>query len=269
MKSILTISLIQTELVWEDPAANRQVMTDWIKRQDDPVDVIILPEMFSTGFSMRASQLAEPMNGPTMDWMHRQAMQTGANLVGSLIIEEQGAYYNRLIWMCPNGTFDTYDKRHLFRMVGEDKVYTPGTTLLTVELKGWKIRPFICYDLRFPIWTRNLNNAYDLAIFIANWPEKRAVYWNHLLQARSTENQTWVVGVNRIGVDGNDHAYSGDSCVVDPWLNVAFHQSHTACMPTVHISAATLAECRQSFPAWMDADTELVQLPEERVFKAS
>lgn len=262
MKSNLIISLIQTDLAWEDSAANRQIMDRWINRQDQPVDLIILPEMFSTGFSMRAPDLAESMDGPTLAWMRRQAAATGANLMGSVIIKEAGAYYNRLVWMCPDGNCYSYDKRHLFRMVGEDKAYTPGTQLLTIELKGWKIRPFICYDLRFPVWTRNLNNAYDVAIFIANWPEKRIAYWNALLLARAIENQTWVIGVNRIGVDGHGFAHSGDSSVIDPWGEILFHRRHEACMPTLQLTATKLTDSRKAFPAWMDADIDLVCLPE-------
>ena len=264
MQPNLRVALIQTDLVWEDRRANLEMMDNWLDRLETPVDVVVLPEMFNTGFSMQAAALAERMDGPTLVWMRQRAADTGASLLGSLIIEEAGRYYNRLVWMSPGGTMGLYDKRHLFRMVGEDKIFTPGTDILTVRLKGWNIRPFICYDLRFPVWTRNLANAYDVAIFIANWPEKRIVYWNALLQARAIENQTWVIGVNRIGVDGNGFPHSGDSSVIDPWGNVVLHRRQEACMPVIDLDAADIHNSRSAFPAWMDADIGIAELPDKR-----
>lgn len=257
----LTVTLVQAALAWEDPEANRKALAETIAAMDAPTDLIVLPEMFTTGFSMNAVPLAETMDGPTVAWVQETARNGGADVTGSFIAKERGRFYNRLVWACPDGTLFTYDKRHLFRMLKEENTYSAGDRLLTVEINGWRIRPFICYDLRFPAWSRNLDNAYDLAVYIANWPARRAGHWKALLAARAIENQCYVVGVNRVGTDGNGLAYSGDSMVIDPTGEVLFCQSET---PTVHtqvLSKESLDTWRRDFPAWRDADGDLIDLP--------
>lgn len=254
----LKIALIQSELVWEDQQANLDRFHERINQVQAGIHLIVLPEMFSTGFSMNPAHLAQRMDGPAVSWMKDRSRQTQADIAGSLIIEEKGLFYNRLIWTKPDGSLYCYDKKHLFRYAGEEKVYTPGEGLSQVTCHGWKIRPFICYDLRFPIWTRNLENAYDAAIFVANWPERRAPHWKALLKARAIENQCYVAGVNRVGVDGNGHRYSGDTCIIDPTGRVVAGMRHKEAIVTDVFSAAVLESYRKEFPAWMDADGEMV-----------
>lgn len=255
----LTLTLIQTPLVWEDIDANLERFDAKVDALDAPTDLIILPEMFSTGFSMAPERLAESMDGKAAIWMCNKAAQKKTVITGSLIIKENDRYYNRLIWAEPDGRTTTYDKKHLFRYAGEEKVYSPGQQLVTVDLKGWKVRPFICYDLRFPIWTRNINQAYDLAIFVANWPARRAAHWRSLLLARAIENQTYVAAVNRVGEDGNGHRYNGFSALIDPMGQRLFEQENIACCPTLSISHDAMTRYRAKFPAWMDADDDMVQ----------
>ena len=254
----LTLTLIQTNLAWEDIDANLERFDAAIDAIDVPTDLIVLPEMFSTGFSMNAPDLAEKMEGKAVTWLRSKATQMDTVITGSLMIEEQKHYYNRLVWARPEGGLLTYDKRHLFRYAGEEKVYTAGSKPLTMELKGWRIRPFICYDLRFPIWTRNLGQAYDLAIFVANWPAKRAEHWRALLRARAIENQAYVAAVNRVGKDGKGYDHSGHSALIDPTGAVLFEKENQACTQTLHMEYQTLKDYREKFPAWMDADLELV-----------
>ncbi|MCS6935137.1 MAG: amidohydrolase [Chitinophagales bacterium] len=216
----LRITLVQTPLVWENPPANLERFSQ-ILQEVGATDLIVLPEMFTTGFSMRPAALADTMDGFTVRWMREQAQRTGAVVCGSAMITEQGKYYNRLLWVQPDGTVLHYDKRHLFSLTGEEKVFTPGASKLIVTLNGFKICPLICYDLRFPVWSRNRLDAagnadYDLLIYVANWPERRSYAWQQLLIARAIENQCYVVGVNRIGEDGNGISHRGDSIVLDP-----------------------------------------------------
>jgi predicted amidohydrolase len=211
--------------------------------------------MFTTGFSMNPAHLAQNMNGSSVTWLREKSRQKNADIVGSIIVADNGKFFNRLIWAKPQGQIYTYDKRHLFRMAGEEKVYSEGHQNITVELQGWKIRPFICYDLRFPVWTRNIGNRYDAAIFIANWPERRSVHWKLLLQARAIENQCYVIGVNRVGIDGNGHTYSGDSSIIDPFGSIIFQKQDKAVTYTADLSHETLQNARESFPVWMDADS--------------
>lgn len=250
----LKISLLQADLVWEDAEANREKFSREIAKVDDDSDLIILPEMFSTGFSMNASQIAEPEDGPTVDWMRASARTRNAVIVGSLLIEDDGEYYNRLVWMKPDGEALHYDKRHLFSMAGEDQHFTAGDTRLIAELWGWKICPFICYDLRFPVWTRNVKCEFDVALFVANWPQKRVAHWRTLLKARAIENQCWAIGVNRVGRDGNGHLYSGNSAVIDPHGEVLFEKENEACIYTMILQAERVKKYRQAFPFWVDAD---------------
>lgn len=250
----LIVTLIQTELVWEDINANLERFEKLIDVIDDQTHLIVLPEMFSTGFSMNAENLAESMQGSAVRWLRKKAREKKADIAGSVIIAEDNNFYNRLCWVRPDGELMTYDKRHLFRYAGEEKVYTAGERNILVELNGWKIRPFVCYDLRFPAWTRNSGNRYDLALFIANWPAKRAAHWKILLQARAIENQAYVIGLNRIGTDGNGLYHSGDSSVIDPTGNIMFRNGHAACTYTVRLNYRFLQEYRTIFPAWKDAD---------------
>ncbi|MTB50293.1 amidohydrolase [Lewinella sp. W8] len=250
----LTVSLLQSKLVWHDPAANRARFDALIGRIAVPTDLIILPEMFTTGFTMDAAANAEPMDGPSMQWMREKAGETRAVVTGSLIISENGKYFNRLVWMTPSGAYQTYDKRHLFAMAGEHEHYEMGQKRLTVELSGWKICPLICYDLRFPVWARN-TDAYDLLIYTANWPDRRAYDWRTLLRARAIENQCYVVGVNRVGEDDSGHHYRGDSCIVDPgWRHVLFQAAEEEVVHTQTLSAAHLQDVRAKLPFLIDRD---------------
>ncbi|MDH3648492.1 MAG: nitrilase family protein [Saprospiraceae bacterium] len=215
MKSDLIVTLIQFDPVWEDPPRNRNKLDTLLSDHDQDADLLVLPEMFSTGFTMNAPSMAEVMEGETIQWLADKALSLNADIVGSLIVREKEQYYNRLIWMGPGGIKAIYDKRHLFGLAGEDKIYTSGKNRITVELKGWRLSPFICYDLRFPVWCRN-EHAVDAIIYIACFPEKRHYAWQQLLLSRAIENQCYVIGVNRIGWDGEGHYYAGDSVVVDP-----------------------------------------------------
>ncbi|MGD9082372.1 MAG: amidohydrolase [Desulfobacterales bacterium] len=255
----LKTTIIQTELVWEEIESNLAAFDDKINAIEDDTHLIVLPEMFTTGFSMKPADFAQDMNGPSVKWLREKSRQKNADIVGSIIVIDNGKYFNRLIWAKPQGEIFTYDKRHLFRMAGEEKVYNAGRQNITVELRGWKIRPFICYDLRFPVWTRNIENWYDAAIFIANWPERRSGHWKLLLQARAVENQCYVIGVNRVGIDGNGHRYSGDSSIIDPLGNIIFHNKNATITYTVDLSYETLKNARKSFPVWKDADTDLIR----------
>ncbi|MGB5423719.1 MAG: amidohydrolase [Desulfobacterales bacterium] len=255
----LTVTLIQTELDWEDVEANLHRFDRLIGSLQVATDLIVLPEMFTTGFSMNAAALAEDMNGRAVGWLRETARRAEATVAGSIIVVDDGRFYNRLCWADPDGGMATYDKKHLFRYAGEDQVYTAGSASLLVELKGWKVRPFVCYDLRFPAWTRNTNRTYDLALFVANWPQRRAEHWKLLLQARAIENQSYVIGVNRIGTDGNGLYHSGDSSVIDPAGNILFRSAHAPCIFTLSLERDRLDDYRQRFPAWKDADQFLLR----------
>lgn len=252
----LTVTLIQTELFWEDIPANLALFDRWFEAVPDEADLVVLPEMFTTGFSMNASTLAQAMDGPAVKWMGDAARRKQTDIVGSMIIKDDDGYLNRLIWARPDDLL-YYDKRHLFRMAGEEKIYRAGSKLLTVTLRGWKIRPFVCYDLRFPVWARNIDNAYDAAIFVANWPAERSAHWQTLLAARAIENQAYVIGVNRTGTDGDGRAFCGESTVIDPEGNALVQMGHIPGTRTVRLSAKTMTAWRKSFPVWMDADRDL------------
>ena len=250
----LKVTLIQTSLFWENIESNISLFDEKIDGIRDETDLIVLPEMFTTGFSMNAEKLAQDMGGTSVKWLREKSRSRQTDITGSMIIRANEKYFNRFLWAKPDGTLSYYDKRHLFRMTGEEKVYSAGDKNITVELKGWRIRPFICYDLRFPCWTRNLNNSYDVAVFIANWPEKRTSHWNALLPARAIENQCYVIGVNRVGEDGNGYYHSGDSSVIDPAGNIIFRKQDEESVYTASLSYQVLQEYRKSFPVWMDAD---------------
>jgi len=253
--SDLTVSFIQAELYWHDAAANRAAFGAALATLPGSTDLIVLPEMFTTGFSMEAAALAETMQGPTVAWMKEQAAARQAVLTGSVIIEENGAYYNRLLWVRPDGSLSTYDKRHLFTLAGEQHTYTPGGTRLVEEWRGWRICPLVCYDLRFPVWSRNQAAApFDLLLYVANWPAVRRTAWSTLLRARAIENVACALGVNRLGRDGLGHDYSGDSALIDARGNYLVEAHEHAGAFTHTLQRAELDDFRSKFAALHDAD---------------
>ena len=219
-------------------------------------DLILIPEMFSTGFTMQAADYAQNMNGPAVSWMKAVARSKNAVVCGSLIITEKNKFFNRLVWMKPDGSFETYDKRHLFRMAHEEQTYTGGKRKIITVLKGWKICPLVCYDLRFPVWSRRTGKEdYDLLLYVANWPERRNHPWKQLLMARAIENQSYVAGLNRIGKDGNGVNHTGDSAVIDPLGNkISITKASQNSIETVVLKRKVLDDWRMQLKAWMDAD---------------
>lgn len=261
--STLTLTGIQTALHWEKHAANRNMFEEKIKSITGKTEIIILPETFSTGFSMKPKELAETMDGETVKWMKRIASEKKSIITGSVIMEENGSYFNRLLWMLPNGQNGLYDKRHLFGYAGENAEFTSGTKRLIASVKGWKINLLVCYDLRFPVWSRQQTQEdepeYDLLIYVANWPERRNHAWKTLLQARAIENQCYVVGVNRVGNDGNNIYHSGDSMVVDPMGEILYTKAHDEDIFTVTLQKEKLEEVRAKLPFWKDGDNFMIQ----------
>ena len=268
----LTITTLQTNLVWENKNANLQLLGKKINGLQEKTEIVVLPEMFSTGFSMQPKLFAETMEGETVQWMKEISSSNKIILTGSLIIEENDQFYNRLIWMFPNGEFGYYDKRHLFGLAQEDKYYTAGNKRLIASVKGWKINLQICYDLRFPLWARNrivpiekpmeeepqtspdTRPEFDVLLYVANWPERRSHAWKTLLCARAIENQCYVVGVNRVGVDGNNVSHSGNSLVIDPLGEVLYHMADEEDIFTITLQKEWLNDVRKKFPFWKDAD---------------
>ena len=253
--SLLKITTFQTYLFWENIDKNLEYLTLRLTSIREATDLIVLPEMFNTGFSMNPDKFAEKMNGKSMKWMHEQAKKYKCVVTGSLIIKEKNNNYNRLIWMRPDGTFEYYDKRHLFGLGEEDQHYKAGTKKLFVELKGWKICPVICYDLRFPVWLRNTNQEYDMLLIVANWPERRSLHWRSLIPARAIENQAFVVAVNRVGHDGNEVYHSGDSMCIDPNGKVIYYKPNDEDLYTFTINKNDVTEARSSFPFLKDGDS--------------
>jgi len=250
----LKITIMQTSLVWEDRDANLSYFTNCLASLTVQPEIVVLPEMFTTGFSMQAEKLAETMDGPSVKWMQSMASKHRCIITGSLMIEENGNYFNRLVWMQPDGNYGYYDKRHLFGYAGEDKHFTAGEKKLLLSVKGWRISPLICYDLRFPVWSRNAPEHYDVLLYVANWPERRSTAWKTLLQARAIENQSFVVGVNRVGTDGNGMNYSGDSSVFGPLGETIWQQSNDMAIYTCTLEMAQLEEARTNLPFLKDAD---------------
>ncbi|MDZ7810870.1 MAG: amidohydrolase [Arhodomonas sp.] len=247
------MSLVQADLAWADPTANHHHLEELLAPLAGSTDLVILPEMFATGFTMEPEHHAEPADGPSLAWMRRQAARLGAVITGSLAVSEQGRHRNRLYWVRPDGSTEHYDKRHCFRMAGEHEHYAPGQRRLIVELLGWRVCPLICYDLRFPVWSRN-HDDYDLLLYVANWPAVRRTGWQRLLPARAIENLAVVVGVNRVGSDGNDRDYAGDSVALD-WLGDPLAECASAeAVRTVTLDPARLQRFRERFPAHLDAD---------------
>jgi len=268
--STLTITGIQSTLHWEAKKANLQMLEEKIFSISKPTEIVVLPEMFSTGFSMQPEKLAEAMEGATMQWMKQVASKKKIILTGSLIIKDSSppglggeAYYNRLVWVLPNGQVGYYDKRHLFAYADEDQHYTQGEKRLIASVKGWKINLLVCYDLRFPVWSRQslppLGEAgrgleYDVLIYVANWPERRVHAWTTLLRARAIENQCYVIGVNRTGEDGNKIHYTGESMAIDPMGEILYHKKDEDDVFTVTLDRSHLEKVREKFPFWKDAD---------------
>jgi omega-amidase len=264
--SDLKITIIQSDLHWENKEENLRMFSEKISAVTSETDLIILPEMFTTGFSMKPGMLAEPVNGGTVSWMKEKAKQKNCVITGSFICVENGKYFNRLIWMKPDGMFSHYDKRHLFSMGDESNHYERGNKKIIEEIKGWKICPLICYDLRFPVWSRNKvqsskfkssfdSNAYDLLIYIANWPERRSHPWKTLLLARAIENQCYVAGVNRIGKDGNEIYHSGDSAVINVKGEIISKiKTEEESSATITLKYSELKSFRSAFPVLKDAD---------------
>ncbi len=251
----LIAAIIQLDQVWEDSTANRLKLDEWLQKINKNTDVVFLAEMFNTGFSLNTSALAETMVGETVRWMKQRSAEYGFALCGSLIISENDLYYNRLIFAEPTGEVHFYNKRHLFTMEGEESQFQQGMERIIVLYKGWRICPLICYDLRFPVWARN-RNEYDLLVYSASWPQARDEVWNTLLKARAIENQAYVVGANRVGVDGNSIGYSGNSQVIDPKGSVlAMTEEYVENIVVVPLSYNELLRFRLDFPVLNDVDS--------------
>jgi predicted amidohydrolase len=275
--STLTITTIQSSLHWEDPQANRRMFEEKIDSVAEKMELVVLPEAFTTGFSMQPEKLAETMEGPTLAWMKALAARKRIILTGSVFIEEEGHYFNRLLWVLPNGQVGYYDKRHRFAYAGEDQHFSAGSRRFIASVKGWRIFLQVCYDLRFPVWSRQQTHPpgrgathhggvpsagaeyhrsaeYDLLITVANWPERRNHAWKTLLAARAIENQCYVVGVNRVGEDGNGIYHSGDSMILDPLGTPLYQKEHGEDSHTITLDISNLEKIRQQLPFLRDAD---------------
>jgi omega-amidase len=251
----LRVTLVQQPLVWRDPDANRKRFETLLTPLSGQTDLVILPETFTTGFTMETNRVAEPAGGPTTAWLRQLAEQLGAAVTGSVITVEEGRYYNRLLWAEPGGHLRHYDKRHLFRMGGEHEHFTAGRTAWTTEWRGFKVCPLVCYDLRFPVFSRcRADLDYDLLIYVANWPAARAYAWRQLLVARAIENQAFVAGVNRVGEDGSGIAHQGDSRACDFLGQPLADLGSAPAIHTIELDLRSLRAFRERFPAHLDAD---------------
>ena len=251
----LTLTLLQTDLQWQDAALNRRRLQEELENLQRPGDLILLPEMFTSAFSMEAGAIAEAWPGETLDWMRDMAARLDAALCGSIAVNDGGRRYNRLLFVTPDGEARRYDKRHLFRMLGEHERYSAGTGKLLLQWRGWRILPLVCYDLRFPVWCRNrAAEPYDLMLFVANWPAARSLAWSRLLCARAIENLAFVAGVNRIGIDGKGIAYEGQSAVYGPRGEEILQAGAAAGVFTATLDRQALEDYRRKFPAHLDAD---------------
>jgi omega-amidase len=249
----LDVTIVQADLHWHDAGRNLADFDRTIDQIDAGTDLVVLPEMFTTGFSMDAPSLAEPADGPAVQWMHQKARATGAAICGSLIIQAENDYYNRFFCVMPDGQQVTYDKRHLFRLADEQHHYAAGNELVTFDYRGFRICPMVCYDLRFPVWSRNRDN-YDLIIYVANWPSRRHHAWHTLLRARAIENLSYAVGVNRVGVDGNDLPYAGGSAVIDYLGHELADLGDQPGIATASLDLDELQRFRDRFAFHKDAD---------------
>lgn len=249
----LVVTIVQESIVWQNPQANRDRFGQLLQDDCKDSDLVVLPEMFTTGFDLKSTRQAESMSGPTVRWMLEQAAQLDADIVGSVKIKEGEQFFNRLIWAKPDGSLLHYDKRHLFSFAGEDKLYTAGKERVIVDCKGWRCCPQICYDLRFPVWSRNRKD-YDLLIYVANWPKVRVSHWSSLLTARAIENLSYTVGVNRVGEDGGGHAHNGQSAILDPKGKPLVEPGSRAGCYTMTLDYAELQRYRTKFKALDDGD---------------
>ncbi|MDW8851285.1 nitrilase family protein [Flavobacterium sp. MMLR14_040] len=249
----MKIALIQSDLYWEDISKNRNAFELKINQIDSEVNLIVLPEMFSTGFTMNALAVAETMQGETILWMKEMAKQKNCAITGSLVITENEKFYNRMLFVFPSGEIQYYNKRHLFTLAGEDKTYTAGTEKVIVDYLGWKICLQVCYDLRFPAFARNIEN-YDLLIYVASWPKIRTNAWDILLQARAVENLSYVIGVNRVGVDANNYEYIGHSQTVDFLGNYLLEPQETEDVFVVELDKNSMLETRKKLDFLSDKD---------------
>ncbi len=260
----MRLSLVQTVLSWESPAKNYLRM-EGVLQKLEPTDLIVLPEMFTTGFTMNPA-VAELFSesSETVNWMRKWSKDLNAVMCGSVAFKDNEGLYNRLLWVRPDGTFSHYDKRHLFTFAGEEKTYTKGSHRIIEHWKGWKICPLICYDLRFPVWSRNrfAHGAadYDILIYVANWPSARKEAWSTLLRARAIENQCYVAGVNRVGTDQKENIYSGDSALIDPKGNTLWTQTDVAGVCTIELNKEELEQFRSQFPVLRDGDSFSLEL---------
>lgn len=256
MRDDLRISIIQSPIVWEDPSENLTCFEKRVASLEGCSDLAVLPEMFTTGFTMSPEAVAEPVDGNTMECVRNWASDYRLAFAGSFVAEDNGHYFNRAFFAEPDGKISFYDKRHLFSMAGENKAYSPGNESVVVNYKGWNIALFVCYDLRFPVWSRNVGNRYDVALYVANWPEVRSTVWHPLLQTRAIENQSYVCGVNRTGTDGKGFRYIGGSVVYSPKGKMLLDAGDIEeFVDTVSLSSAELEMFRKKFPVWSDADT--------------
>lgn len=250
----IKITIFQAYLFWENVEKNLSNLSLRISSLKEKTDLILLPEMFNTGFTMNVKKCAETMDGPTMRWMYETAKKYECVVAGTIIIEEDNKYYNRFVWMSEDGSYVTYNKRHLFTLAGEEKIFTRGEERIITEIKGWKICPMICYDLRFPVWTRNVNHSYDLLVYTASWPDKRSAHWRTLIPARAIENQSYVIGVNRMGYDGNEVYYSGGSMCISPSGDVVYYKPEDEDLYTFTLYPEELHKVREELPFVQDAD---------------
>ncbi len=256
----LRVTTVQTSLFWQDIEKNLVQFSELLSTLDSSTDLIVLPEMFSTGFTMQPEKWAQTESESAVSWMQAEAQKHQAVITGSLVIEENGQYFNRLFWVQPNGEYSTYNKRHLFSLAKEQDHYTQGKERLIVTLKGWRICPLICFDLRFPVWSRN-NHAYDALIYVANWPHRRSFAWKQLLIARAIENQSFVIGVNRVGSDGNQVEHSGDSVVLNPLGEaISSTKPNEVRVETNLLKAEELKAVREKFQFLNDQDGFTVEV---------
>lgn len=261
----MKVTIIQTHLFWENREKNISHFDNLISTiKKEETDLIVLPEMFTTGFTMNPEKNAEPANGETLQWLKQKAQEKNAVITGSVSIEENEEYFNRLFWVEPNGNVNTYNKRHLFRMAKEEQYYTAGDKKIIMPLKEFKVCPLVCYDLRFPVWSRNRSKKtsdtsceaeYDVLVYVANWPAVRAYPWKQLLIARAIENQCYVIGVNRIGEDGNAYAHSGDSAIINPRGEIISRtKANEESIETIVLDKKYLDDFRKLFPVGLDSD---------------
>lgn len=255
MNTNLAVTIVQADIRWQNIDENLVYFSTLLSQIEKTTDLIVLPEMFTTGFTLETQSMAEKTDSKALAWMKQKAQLYNASIIGSIIFEENKQYFNRLFFVKPDASYQYYDKKHLFRMGDEQLKFTPGNRNILVDSNDWKIRPLICYDLRFPVWARNTDN-YDMLVYIANWPHARSEQWITLLRARAMENQCYVVGVNRVGTDGNNWIYSGNSLVINPFGKILNqNMSNGEFVETVELSMDDLNKYRESFPVLLDRDS--------------